>query len=108
VVVQGTNGGPTSAHAHLVLPSAAYAEREGTFTNFEGRVQRFRAALEPLGEALPDWEILARIGRALGGRDPIYTATRATEVFDALAAAVPALAGLTYRALGDTGLTAKS
>ena len=52
VVFQGTNANATSARAHLVLPSAAYVEREGTFTNFEGRVQRFRTAVAPLGEAL--------------------------------------------------------
>ena len=48
-----------SAAAHLVLPSAAYVEREGTFTNFEGRVQRFRTALDALGEARPDWDVFS-------------------------------------------------
>src|SRR5262249_20088888 len=56
VVFQGTNANATSARAHLVLPSAAYAEREGTFTNFQGHVQRFRAAFAPLGEARADWD----------------------------------------------------
>ena len=55
VVFQGPNANATSAGAHLVLPSAAYVERDGTFTNFEGRVQRFRPAMAPLGEARPDW-----------------------------------------------------
>jgi predicted molibdopterin-dependent oxidoreductase YjgC len=103
VVFQGTNGNASSARAHLALPSAAYAEREGTFTNFQGRVQRFRAALSPLGAALPDWDILARLGRALGAGDHAFTAGRAEQVFNALAASVPQFAGMSYRGLGDTG-----
>jgi predicted molibdopterin-dependent oxidoreductase YjgC len=103
VIFQGTNASGTSARAHLVLPSAAYAECDGTFTSFEGRVQRFRAALPPLGEALPGWEILARVGRALEADDPVFRAERAEHAFNGLAAAVPAFAGLSYRALGDTG-----
>jgi formate dehydrogenase major subunit len=75
-------------------------EREGTFTNFEGRVQRFWKAVEPLGAALSDWEIVARIGQAVGlGPAP----ARAEEGFRALAASVPAFAGLSYRELRDVG-----
>ena len=68
LIFQGPSQNGVSPHAHLLLPSAAWVEREGTFTNFEGRAQRFRKALEPLGEALADWEILARIGGELGVR----------------------------------------
>jgi NADH-quinone oxidoreductase subunit G len=103
VVFQGTNANAVSARAHLVLPSAAYAEREGTFTNFQGRVQRFRMAVEPLGEARPDWEVLGRLGRRLGLADPVASAERAEQVFAAVAAAVPAFADLSYRVLGDAG-----
>jgi NADH-quinone oxidoreductase subunit G len=108
VIFQGTNANDASARAHLVLPSAAYVEREGTFTNFEGRVQRFRTALEPLGEARPDWLILSMIGKALGFQDPVFSAERAEQVFNALATAVPAFAGMTYRGIGDTGATVKA
>jgi len=103
VIFQGTNANDASARAHVVLPSAAYVEREGTFTNFEGRVQRFRTALEPLGEARPDWLILSMIGKALGLKDPVFSAERAEQVFNALAAAVPAFTGMTYRSIGDAG-----
>jgi NADH-quinone oxidoreductase subunit G len=106
LVFQGTNATAVSEAAHLVLPSAAYAERDGTFTNFQGRVQRFRAAVAPLGEALPDWEVLARVGRALGAADPAVAAERAERVFAALSAAVPAFAGMSYRTLGDRGTVA--
>jgi NADH-quinone oxidoreductase subunit G len=108
VVFQGPSANATSAGAHLLLPSAAYVEREGTFTNFQGRVQRFRMVVEPLGEAAADWDILGRLGRALGGADPALAATRAEQVFTGLAGHVPAFSGMTYRALGDAGLMVKA
>src|SRR5438093_5660862 len=99
VIFQGTNANDASARAHLCLPSAAYVEREGTFTNFQGRVQRFRTALEPLGEARPDWKILADLGRGVGPGDELDRAERAEQIFAALAEA-GAFQGLHYRALG--------
>jgi predicted molibdopterin-dependent oxidoreductase YjgC len=83
-----------------VLPAAAWVEREGTYTNFEGRVQRFRTATEPLGQALAEWEIVGRV-MALLGETP--SATRAEHWFRQLVEAVPAFAGLSYQLLGDTG-----
>jgi predicted molibdopterin-dependent oxidoreductase YjgC len=100
VVFIGSNANATSALAHVVVPSAAWVERDGTFTNFEGRVQRFRAALPPLGEARPMWDILAQILAALGAPVPH---TRTEHWFRALTSAVPAFAGLTYQAIGDAG-----
>jgi predicted molibdopterin-dependent oxidoreductase YjgC len=52
--------------ADLVLPTAAFTESDGTFVNGEGRVQRVRKAVEPPGEAMPDWMILCRIAQKLG------------------------------------------
>ena len=56
----------TSALAHAVLPAAAWPEKEGTMTNSERRVGLVRRALEPPGEALPDWRIAARLAAELG------------------------------------------
>jgi predicted molibdopterin-dependent oxidoreductase YjgC len=103
LVFQGTNANRVSARAHLVLPSAAPAERDGTFTNFEGRVQRFRPAVPALGAALPDWDVLARLLRRLRAAVPVATAARAEHCFAALAGAVGAFQGMTYRGLGDAG-----
>jgi NADH-quinone oxidoreductase subunit G len=108
VVFQGPSANATSAGAHLLLPSAAYVEREGTFTNFQGRVQRFRTVAEPLGEALADWSILGRLGRTLGGADPVFAAGRAEQVFAGLAGQVAAFSGMSYRGLGDAGLMVKA
>jgi predicted molibdopterin-dependent oxidoreductase YjgC len=55
----------TSQFAHVVLPSASFAEKDGTFTNAEKRVQRISKALPPSGNALPDWEILCKIAKSL-------------------------------------------
>ena len=100
LIFQGSNQNGISPSAHYVLPSATWVEREGTFTNFEGRVQRFWKAVEPLGASLPDWEIIARIGQGLGlGLMPV----KAEDCFKALAAGVAAFAGLSYRELRDTG-----
>ncbi len=100
VIFTGTNANATSERARWVLPAAAWVEREGTYTNFQGRVQRFRRAVEPLGQALAEWDILGRVLQALGAET---TPPRAERWFHELAAAVPAFAGLTYQALGDGG-----
>ena len=50
------------------LPLAMWAEVDGTFTNRQGMVQRLRAAIEPAGDSLPGWEILAELGIAPGRR----------------------------------------
>ncbi len=51
--------------ASVVLPAASFAEKEGTFTNFEGRVQRLHRAIEPAGDSLPDVEIVFRLAEAM-------------------------------------------
>jgi ferredoxin-nitrate reductase len=56
----------TSAAAHVVLPAAQWPEKQGTMTNSERRVTLVRRAIAPPGDALPDWEIFARLGAALG------------------------------------------
>jgi predicted molibdopterin-dependent oxidoreductase YjgC len=50
----------------LVLPSVAFSEDDGTFVNGEGRIQRVNKAVNPPGQALPDWDILCRIARKMG------------------------------------------
>jgi NADH-quinone oxidoreductase subunit G len=100
VIFTGTNANATSARAHWVLPAAAWVEREGTFTNFEGRVQRFRTATEPLGASLAEWDLLGRV-LAAGGGTP--AGGRAELWFRDLSRAVAAFAGLTYQSIGDTG-----
>ncbi len=56
----------TAKLAHFVLPACTYAEKDGTFTNFEGRVLRVRQAMDPRGESLPDWHIMTALANAMG------------------------------------------
>ena len=56
----------TAKLANVVLPAASFAEKEGTFTNFEGKVNRVSKAIEPIGESLPDWEIILRLADKMG------------------------------------------
>ncbi|MCC6751186.1 MAG: (2Fe-2S)-binding protein [Deltaproteobacteria bacterium] len=66
LVVQASIASPTSEAASVLLPAAAWAEVDGTITNYEGRVQRLRAAVEPPGLARPHWDLIGRLARLLG------------------------------------------
>lgn len=61
LVVQDMFLTETARLATVVLPATSFAEKEGTFTNLEGRVNRVQKAIEPIGESLPDWEIILRL-----------------------------------------------
>jgi predicted molibdopterin-dependent oxidoreductase YjgC len=66
LVVQDPFLTDTAKLAHVVLPACTYAEKDGTFTNLEGRVLRVRQAMDPLGESLPDWHIMTSLANAMG------------------------------------------
>ena len=66
LVVQDPFLTDTGKLAHFVLPACTYAEKDGTFTNFEGRVLRVRQAMDPRGESLPDWHIMTALANAMG------------------------------------------
>jgi len=70
LVVQDMFLTETAKLANVVLPAASFAEREGTFTNFEGRVNKVRKAIEPIGGSLPDWEIILRLADKMGSPMP--------------------------------------
>jgi NADH-quinone oxidoreductase subunit G len=65
VVALASHAGPLVDGAHVVLPLAMWAEVDGTITNKKGVVQRIRRAIEPAGDSLPGWEILAELGSRL-------------------------------------------
>ena len=108
LVVQDLFMHETAERAHVFLPAAAFAEKEGTFTNSERRVQRVRAALPPPGEAWPDWlitaELAKRVARRLGlevGRQFDYAGP--AEIFDEMARLTPFLGGLSHARLDREG-----
>lgn len=108
----------TGQLADVVLPAASFAEKDGTFTNTERRVQRVRKAIEPPGDALPDWQILAELARRLGaklaaGNGHVSSYGRwdyraASEIFDEIAGLTPSYAGISYERLERIGTGGKS
>lgn len=100
VVALATHQGPHLAAAHAVIPTAMWAETDGTFTNFERRVQRFKRAFEPQGDAKPRFEVALDLLTRLG--QPLEAAT-AADVFVLATAEVKDWADLTHRNLGSMG-----
>ncbi|MBF0511204.1 MAG: (2Fe-2S)-binding protein [Candidatus Omnitrophica bacterium] len=100
-VYQGSNINETCLWAHLNLPSSVYAEKDGTLTNCQQKVQRLWPAFLPLGEAKADWEILSLISEKLG--KPLGY-KNSSAVFDALAKKVPGFAGMSYEKISDSGM----
>ena len=92
----------TTKLAHFVLPGCAPAEKRGTFTNTKGRVQKFMKAVEPPGDARAEWEFLNDLVHQVTGQHGLATMEG---LFNAMAKEVPAFNGLTWAALGDTGVT---
>ncbi len=102
VVVVAANEHPALEHADVVLPGATFAEKNGTFTNFAGRVQRIHRVLDP-GNAPTDGEIFLQLGRRLG-MEVAPGLFEPRTVFAALTRHVPAYGALTWDALGGHGL----
>jgi NADH-quinone oxidoreductase subunit G len=96
----GSRESGTTGFADLVLPTSVHVEREGTFTNYAGRVQRFWPSVPAYEESRPAWRLLADIRAALSGAEALASAA---DAFAALASAVPAFRGLSYERLGDQG-----
>jgi NADH-quinone oxidoreductase subunit G len=92
----------TTKLAHYLLPGCAHVEKRGTFTNAKGRVQKFMKALEPRGDARPEWEFLHELVFNVTGQDGYATIEG---LFNLMAQEVPAFNGLTWAGLGDTGVT---
>jgi NADH-quinone oxidoreductase subunit G len=88
----------TAELADVVLPAQSWAEREGTFTNGERRVQRYYPAIHPVADSRPDWQILAQIGERVGLGKPAFATSL---VFNEVAKAVPQYKGMNYRTLAQ-------
>ena len=99
-IFSGTNDNPTAAFAHWVLPTAAYVEKDGTFVNCHGRVQRIGRAFPPLEDSREDWRILLELASLLG---PSLDWREPQDIFQGLAEAVGPFEGLSYEILGAQG-----
>src|SRR5277367_5681775 len=92
-IVQDINFSETCRYADLVLPAAASLEKDGTFTSTERRIQRINKAIEPLGEAKADWEIIQLIANRMGGN---WNYQHPSEIMDEVARLTPLFAGVNY------------
>jgi formate dehydrogenase alpha subunit len=101
LVVQDIFLSETAQMADVVLPSACFAEKDGTFTNSERRVQRIRKAVPAPGAAKPDWEIISGIAARMGY--PMKY-NRSSEIMDEIGQVTPAYAGITYERIETEGI----
>jgi predicted molibdopterin-dependent oxidoreductase YjgC len=93
LVVQDMFLTETAKLAKVILPAASFAEKEGTFTNFDGTVQRVRRVLELVGDSLSDWEIILRLAEKMNRPMP-YSSPQ--EVMNEIAELVPLYQGVDY------------
>ena len=91
----------TTDKAHFVLPSSAWCEKRGSMINLKNRIQRLNKAVIPPGNARDDWEILRDLIFAVSGSNGLHSIE---DVFKAMAAATPTLAGLTLSRIGELGV----
>ena len=89
------------SYAHVILPGVSFAEKDGTFTSMERRIQRVRKAISPVGDSRPDWKILCdlstKMGYPMGYQSP-------AEMMEEIASLVPLYAGVTYPSLEKDGI----
>jgi formate dehydrogenase alpha subunit len=100
LVVQDMFLTETARLATVVLPASSFAEKEGTFTSFEGRVQGLRKAIDPVGNSLPDWRIILQLAKRLGHPMP-YSSLEG--VMDEIEELVPFYHGTGYAGAGAKG-----
>jgi formate dehydrogenase alpha subunit len=101
-VVQDLFLSETAQMADVVLPAASFAEKDGTFTNTERRVQRLRKAIEPIGDSKPDWWITCQIARRMGGQG--FDFEHPSQIMDEIASLTPSYGGISYRRLDNGSL----
>lgn len=89
------------SYAHVILPGVSFAEKDGTFTNMERRVQRVRRAISPIGDTRPDWKILCDLSTKMGYPMEYQNPT---EIMDEIASLVQLYAGVSYSDLEKGGI----
>jgi predicted molibdopterin-dependent oxidoreductase YjgC len=108
LVVQDIFMHETAQIADVVLPATSFAEKDGTFTNSERRVQRVRKAIEPRGQSRPDWEIICDLARRMCRKlglplEEQFNYRHPSEIFAEMARLTPIMAGLSYERLEQEG-----
>lgn len=101
-VVQDIFMTETAVYADVVLPATSFAEKDGTFTNTERRVQRVRKAIDPPGEARDDWWIASQIAMRLGGKGFEYS--HALDIMEEISSVTPIYGGISFDRIDKRGL----
>lgn len=102
LVVQDIFPTETAKLADVILPGASWAEKDGTFTGTDRRVQLIRKAVEPPGEAKADWEIICDLAREMKAEDK-FSFSSPGEIFEEMRKVTPQYAGITYERLNIPG-----
>jgi formate dehydrogenase alpha subunit len=92
----------TAKLAHIVLPAASFAEKDGTFTSTERRVQRIRRAIEPIKNCREDWRITSEIAERMGYKGLTYSSAK--QIMDEISSVTPAYGGISWDRLENGGL----
>lgn len=92
----------TAQFADVVLPAASFAEKDGTYTNTERRIQRVRKAIEPIAKSKPDWWIICKIAKRLKAKG--FDFTHPSQIMDEIAQLTPSYAGISYERIDSVGL----
>jgi len=101
-VVQDIFLSETAQLADVVLPATSFAEKDGTFTNTERRVQRVRKAIEPVGNSRPDWWIICQIARRMGASG--FDFEHPSQIMDEIARVTPSYGGISFNRLETESL----
>ncbi len=101
LVVQDIFMTETAELADVILPASSFAEKDGTFTNTERRVQRVRKAVEPLGDSKPDWLILMELMKQLGFKKSYK---QPSEIMEEIASVTPSYGGIDFDRIDKTGI----
>jgi formate dehydrogenase alpha subunit len=101
-VVQDIFLSETAKFAHVVLPATSFAEKDGTFTNTERRVQRVRKAIEPIRDCKPDWWIICQVAQRLGAKGFDYS--HPSDIMEEIRRLTPSYGGISCERLENGGL----
>lgn len=101
LVVQDIFMTETAQIADYVIPATCWAEKDGTFTNTERRVQRIRKSIEPPGDALEDWQIISKLAKKMNSS--LFEYQSVENIFEEIREVVPQYSGITYQRLERPG-----
>jgi len=101
LVVQDIFPSETAFLADVILPAAAFAEKDGTYTNTERRVQKLNKAVDPPGEAKPDWQIVSELAEKMGHP---FGYENTADIMEEIASLTPIYGGIRHRRLEEYGL----